>query len=413
MTDSNQNKIATINEIEQQIAIAKDPKVTFKIEGVSKAQQALAKEQRDYEKVIEWGRIYILAKRKTTELIEPEIYHGPHRWDDRDAPEGDSIPTIADYGFTDKQWRIRKKLLETIEDDVDNYIDYCKSEQQEPTTGGFISWKIEKTRQSINEHDEPEHDYMAELIEKWGVKYGQVWTIGNHRLICGDATSKEDMQRLMVGEIPQIIVNDPPYGMRLDADFSGMKSKLESIGTISQVSNFEGSKYNNVEGDWDDYNAKPIRDMWANVKEQFWFGADYYSATLGDTMHEGAWIVWDKRLNDSADKMYGSCFELIWSAKPHKRDMLRHKWAGIFGMDTDKRIHPNQKPVSLYSDILYRYSKPNATMLDCYVGSGTSLVACEYMGRIARGVELLPEFVAVTLERMSVNYPDLEINHEQ
>ena len=397
-----QDKRELLTRAEAQITSATDPSKTYKLEADMKAAQAWAKEQQNYEMVIEAGRLYLLAKRKTTELIAPGI-----RDPNMGRPnKGNEIVTLSDFGFDKMEWSRRKKLIELTEDFIDDYIDDCINKQIEPTFYGYLGFIKTSEREAISDFEEPDTDWSAELLDKWQVSEGQLWTIGKHRLLCGDATSHQDVQRLMVGEIPSIIINDPPYGMRLNTDFSGMKSKLLDIDV------HQGDTYDQVEGDWQDYNANPIREMWAGVKEQFWFGADYYANTLGDTMHNGAWLVWDKRLEESSDKMYGSCFELIWSATRHKRDIFRHKWAGIFGLDTDKRMHPNQKPVTLYSDILYRYSKMQDTMLDCYVGSGTSLIACEYMGRIGRGIELLPAYVAVTLERMSVSYPNLEINHE-
>ncbi len=244
-------------------------------------------------------------------------------------------------------------------------------------------------------------DRAAELQQKWQTERGQLWTIGKHRLLCGDSTNAEDVARLMAGERADALINDPPYGMRLDADFSEMRSKPQFA---TEKKAFGGRKYDNVTGDHEDYDAVPVRELFQDVKEQFWFGADYYSASLGDTMHSGAWLVWDKRLDESADLMFGSCFELLWSAQPHKRDILRVKWAGIFGTEQEpehQRFHPNHKPVALYTAILAR-TIPNAeVVLDCYGGAGSSMVACEQLTRQCRMMELEPKYCAVILERMS------------
>ena len=220
-----------------------------------------------------------------------------------------------------------------------------------------------------------------------------------HKLICGDCTDKAVVERVLETDKVSMLLNDPPYGMRLDADFSGMVNNLQ-FAREKGVKN--GNKYADVIGDHEDYNAAPVADLFADVKEQIWFGADYYSQTLGDTMHEGAWLVWDKRLDESADKMYGSCFELIWSKQKHKRDILRHKWAGVFGTEKEPsrgRKHPNQKPVALYEDLLTRYSDDSGVIIDCYSGSGTTIIACERLGRKCRAVEISPAYVAVAIQR--------------
>jgi DNA modification methylase len=244
-------------------------------------------------------------------------------------------------------------------------------------------------------------DKAQELLEKWQVKPGDMFRMGEHRLICGDSTDRATVGRLLMGDKVDILLNDPPYGMRLDADFSGMVNHLDFAHEKGVKS---GKKYSDVIGDHEDYNASPIVAIFQDTKEQFWWGADYYSQTLGDTMHEGAWLVWDKRLDESADKMYGSCFELLWSKQKHKRDVLRHKWAGIFGTEHEPqrgRMHPNQKPVELYEDLLTRYSDAGAIIVDCYAGSGTTLIACERLKRKCRAVEISPAYVAVALERWS------------
>lgn len=228
------------------------------------------------------------------------------------------------------------------------------------------------------------------------VQYGELWQLGAHRLLCGDSTKQEDVGRLMGGEKASALITDPPYGMRLDADFSGMTSHLKFA---KEHGGLRGRKYDNVTGDHEDFDASPVMQAFKDVTEQFWFGADYYSATLGDTMHTGAWLVWDKRLDDSADKMYGSCFELIWSKHKHKRDMLRHKWAGIFGNEQGARQHPNQKPVSLIEDMIARYTKADAIIADVYAGSGTTLIAAERTHRRCYGMEIEPKYCDVILRR--------------
>ena len=270
----------------------------------------------------------------------------------------------------------------------------------------LLDWGFDKGELDLDlwaedapEDVEPQIDKAEELRVKWGVETGQLWQLGEHRLICGDCTDKAVVERLLGDDKVSMLLNDPPYGMRLDADFSSM---VNDIGLFQSKKLTRGTKYLNVIGDDKDFDASLIMELFSNVKEQIWFGADYYSQTLGDTMHEGAWLVWDKRLDESADKMYGSCFELLWSKQKHKRDILRHKWAGIFGLvnePTRGRKHPNQKPVALYEDLLTRYSDNGSVIVDCYSGSGTTIIACERLGRKCRAVEISPAYVAVAIQR--------------
>lgn len=126
--------------------------------------------------------------------------------------------------------------------------------------------------------------------------------------------------------------------------------------------------------------------------------------------NDGSWIVWDKRANGnddvaedySSDKMYGSCFELCWSKKKHKRDIARVKWAGVFGTEQEfdrKRHHPTQKPIKLAGWFLDRYSKEGQNIVDIFGGSGSTLIACEQLNRRCFMCEIDEHYVDVIVKR--------------
>jgi DNA modification methylase len=226
---------------------------------------------------------------------------------------------------------------------------------------------------------------------------GDVWVLGNHRLMCGDSTSIDAVEKLMDGQKADMVFTDPPYGMFLDADYSGMKSKFKGSSG--------GAKYDNVIGDHDDFNPDFINNIFAcfdYCKEIFLWGADYY-ADLLPNRNSGSWVVWDKRGDESADKMFGSTFELCWSKARHKRMLARVKWAGIFGMEKEhdkKRTHPTQKPVELINWFFDYYSfKDKRKVVDLFGGSGSTLIACEKKGRESFVMELDPKYVDVIVNR--------------
>jgi len=136
-----------------------------------------------------------------------------------------------------------------------------------------------------------------------------------------------------------------------------------------------------------------------NIREQFWFGADYYAENI-QNKNNGAWLVWDKRAGIENIKFSLSEFELIWSKVRRLRSIIRVKWFGIQGMekqDTKYRVHPTQKPVELIEKII-KLCDVNI-ILDPFLGSGTTLIACENLGRRCRGIEIDPGYAAVTLQR--------------
>ncbi|HOU27030.1 MAG TPA: DNA methyltransferase [Paludibacteraceae bacterium] len=233
------------------------------------------------------------------------------------------------------------------------------------------------------------------------VVLGDVYQLGDHRLMCGDSTKVDDVEKLMNGEKADMVFTDPPYGMNLDTDYSSMKSEIFKGG-------IGGNKYD--AGIVDNFDPEMINTiMLLKARETFIWGADYFAELLPNK-NDGSWVVWDKRANGnddieqdkSSDKMYGSCFELCWSKNKHKRDIARVKWAGIFGMssqDQNKRIHPTQKPLELCCWFLKRYSKTRENIVDLFGGSGSTLIACEQTNRKCYMMELDPYYCSVIINR--------------
>lgn len=261
-------------------------------------------------------------------------------------------------------------------------------------------WGIELPTADIEE--EIVEDEAPEPPVEPKSKLGEIYQLGEHRLMCGDSTDVEQVAVLMGGEKADIVFTDPPYGMNLDTDFSGMKSEIFKGG-------IGGKKYEQgIVDDFDPQMVSAIFDSFDYVDEIFMWGADYYAQYI-PKRNDGSWFVWDKRSNnnddveadESSDKQYGSCFELCWSKKHHKRELARVKWAGIFGMygEDSKRFHPTQKPVALSQWFLRKFSKEEDKVVDLYGGSGSTLIACEQLGRKCYMMELDPHYVDVIIER--------------
>ena len=247
-----------------------------------------------------------------------------------------------------------------------------------------------------------DEDAVPELQAKPFSKLGDVWLLGKHRVMCGDSTSIDAVEVLMAGQKADMVFTDPPYGMHLDTDWSSAKSSLKFA---SEKNALGGKKHRQVIGDHDDFTPELINTVFAcfdYCKEIFLWGADYYAEHL-PRKNDGSWVVWDKRLDESADKMYGSTFELCWSKARHKRMLARVKWAGIFGTEQEfdrKRHHPTQKPVKLVEWFFDYYSmKDKIIIADIYGGAGGTLIACEKTNRICCMMELDPKYVDVIVRR--------------
>jgi DNA modification methylase len=147
------------------------------------------------------------------------------------------------------------------------------------------------------------------------------------------------------------------------------------------------------------------------ANEVFIWGADYFCQHLPSG---GSWIVWDKKIGNGK---IGNEFELCWSMQRHKKTIIQNEWAGFRGMEAvdDNRVHPTQKPVSLLSKIMESYCSKHKTILDLFLGSGSTLIACEQTNRTCYGMELDERYVDVIRKRYAkfTNNNELPENWEE
>ena len=212
-----------------------------------------------------------------------------------------------------------------------------------------------------------------------------VWRLGRHRVMCGDSTKADDVTELMDGNKAEMVYTDPPYGVDLDTDFSKLKGTAKSP-------NAKGYKYNPVVGDNKSFDFTPFLNL--DVTEQFWFGADYYANQLPNN---GSWFVWIKR-NDADSEMIGNDFELCWSKARHKKQAIRIRWVGWAATEAaERRQHPTQKPIELAIWFIKKFGRK--IVLDLFGGSGSTLIACEQIGRTCYMMEIDPHYCDVILKR--------------
>ena len=211
-------------------------------------------------------------------------------------------------------------------------------------------------------------------------------TIGDCRLIQGDCL--EVMTQL---EKVDAVVTDPPYGIG-----EGNK-KGQSRGKMAAPKQYAGTD------GWDDTpaTAAHINTMKGISKHQIIFGGNYFDG-LGPT---SCWLVWDKQ---NGDNDFADC-ELAWTNLKKAVRRIYWRWNGMIRKGDDIREHPTQKPVGVMSWCIKQLPKGSQTILDPFMGSGTTLVACAKMGRKGIGIELDPEYFEIACKRVEEAYrqPDL------
>jgi 16S rRNA G966 N2-methylase RsmD len=214
-------------------------------------------------------------------------------------------------------------------------------------------------------------------------KLGDVWVLGNHRVICGDATDLDTVNKLVNGISIDMVFTDPPYG-------------ISHSGKGITANGVEGNDFGEILGDNDvsiainSFNL--VNDLFHDKRIIFW-GANYYSSALPNGF---GWIVWDKQRE--GDTFSGA--ELAFVNQGVKLRVFRHMWHGMVKASEhgQKRVHPTQKPTALAKWCFENYGNPK-NVLDLFGGSGSTLIACEETNRVALLAELDPKYCDVIIKR--------------
>lgn len=218
-------------------------------------------------------------------------------------------------------------------------------------------------------------------------KLGDIYQLGNHRLMCGDSTSIDAVETLVNNNKIDLCYTDPPYGINENGD----RSKRTGAA--------EGTKYVDFKDDSIDYavEAYQIVEGALNIPRQVWWGANYYCHVLPQSNN---WFVWDKRVEEKQKDTQSDC-ELAWvKSKWSSVRIFRHFWKGMM-KDSERgqhRVYPTQKPVAL-AEWSFDYFKEVNTVLDLFGGSGSTLMACEKTNRSCFMMEFEPHYCDVIVKR--------------
>ena len=238
-------------------------------------------------------------------------------------------------------------------------------------------------------------DEVPDVPEEPKAKLGDIYQLGSHFLMCGDSTKEEDVAKLMNGNKADMVFTDPPYGIDV---VQGKKVGVDKpLGKVGGGNIVKSNTYSRIIGDETTDTARKNYEIVKELSDnQIIFGGNYFTNFLKPSK---CWCVWDKQnTGNFAD------VELAWTSFDKGAKIYHYLWNGLVregsrDLELSKRVHPTQKPVGMIINILKDFTKENNSIIDCFGGSGSTLIACEQLNRKCYMMELDPHYIDVIIKR--------------
>jgi DNA modification methylase len=311
------------------------------------------------------------------------------------------VPVMVASGWTEAQRRAYVLADNRLALDAGWDEDLLRSELMElgelgfdlPLTG-FSETELSKLMPQAEEGDA---NHIPAIPANPVTRHGDLWILGDHRIICGDSTDTETVAHLLAGEKPHLMVTDPPYGVEYDPEWRNRAG----VSTTERTGRIE----NDHRADW--------REAWALFPGEvaYVWHAGIYATTVAESLLASGFtlrsqIIWAKPRLVLSRGHYHWQHEPCWYAV---REGGQGHWQGardqttiwaIDGADEDQDTsHSTQKPVECMRRPIQNNSKPGDAVYEPFSGSGTSIIAAELESRRCYAVELSPEYVDVAVLR--------------
>ena len=254
------------------------------------------------------------------------------------------------------------------------------------------------------EVEDDDFDLTAALEKASFVEKGDVWFVGKHKLMCGDATSSEDVSKLMEGKKANLILTDPPYNVAFKSS-DGLTIQNDSMAN-NDFYNFLYSSFKNMAEHLENGGAAYI--FHADTE-----GLNFRKAFIDAGFHLAGCCIWVK------DSLVLGRSDYQWQHEPVLYGFMqngKHPWYSdrkqttIWNFDKPKKNsnHPTSKPLDLLAYPIKNSTQANAIVIDTFGGSGSTLMACEQMNRICYTMELDEKYASVILRRYVEDTNDSE-----
>ena len=225
---------------------------------------------------------------------------------------------------------------------------------------------------------------------------GDLFEIGEHRLLCGDSTDSDQVAKLMNGQKADMVFTDPPYGIKVVA-------KNGKVGGDNLAKN---GVYAEIIGDDTTDTAKEFYHTCKALgfENYIIWGGNYFTDFLDP---KACWIIWDKRGDMNSNNFADG--EMAWTSFDSPVRIKKQIWSGMIKEgESGKRVHPTQKPINLCAELLQEYNKGD-NVFDGFGGSGSTMVACNQIKKKCFMVEMSPSYCQTIVDRMKKLDPSLVI----
>jgi DNA modification methylase len=311
----------------------------------------------------------------------------------------DEIPVIIDEQANLEQIRQRILLdnVEFGEFDKDILANNWEIEELQELGLPELSGIVEEL---TLEPEAGEDNYEIPEEVKTDIVLGDLFEIGEHRLLCGDSTDSDQVAKLMNGEKADMVFTDPPYGVSYQ---SNMRTSTEKFDVLKNDNDFITGWINHLP-----LFSKGFVFVWTSWKVlKQWIK---FCEPIGELSNL---IVWDKGGGGIGDlkKTFSTDFELalVYNREAEiKGKRLGSVWS-IGKDDANKYLHPTMKPVKLPATAIENLIDSNEIVLDLFLGSGSTMVAAHQLNRKCYGMELDPKYCQVIVDRMLKLDPTLTI----
>lgn len=264
------------------------------------------------------------------------------------------------------------------------------------TDWGIPAWETDKS-DALTSEDAVDDDFNESEVQESVCKMGDIWLLGEHRLMCGDSTNPEDISKLMDGELADLWLTDPPYNVAYEGKTKDKQTIENDNKGDEEFREFLIASY-----------AAANANMRAGAAFYIWH-ADLEGYNFRAACREVGWkvrecLIWQKNTMVMGRQDYQCKHEpCLYGWK----EGASHNWYSdrkqttllVFDRPTRNSEHPTMKPIPLIAYQMCNSTKPGDLVLDSFGGSGTTMIAAEQMGRRARLMELDPHYCDVIIAR--------------